>query len=191
MKFSIFDNDGTLGQEETRTVVLRGTVTVSQLFSPNLFNVDSWMETGLRNRGFTVNKVRMSAAGWIGYTNNVEIETELYNSFTAEQQRRAIQSAIGEITANYGVNRVFYNVTLSVAYDANAAQSGGSAASTPKPRTSTSSNAPSPSPPSTYDQSAGSPRGSNFVDNLGLGLGVSTPIVVGAAALLVVLALKR
>lgn len=103
----------------SRIVVLRGTLTVSQLFSPNLFNVDQWLLNGLRNQGFTVNAVRMSAAGWVGYSNNVEIETVLNNEFSAEQQRTAIQNGISNITANYGLNRVFSNVALNIAYDGN------------------------------------------------------------------------
>src|SRR5689334_15450431 len=112
MNFSLYDFDDGLGDTGTRrVVVLRGTTTVSQLFSPNLFDISGWIKTGLENRGFSVNAVRMSAAGWIGYTNNIEIELNVDTAYTAEQARGNAIVAIEDYRANYGLNKVFSNTT--------------------------------------------------------------------------------
>ena len=172
MNLSIFEDDETLGRMAgTRVVVLRGTVTVSQLFSPNLFNVDRWMKTGLENRGFSVNAVRMSPAGWIGYTNAVEIELNVFNEYSAEQARSNAINAITDTTANFGLNSVFSNVTLSVVYDAN--PSAGVV----------------PSPPSEYNLPPVGDGG--FFSNLGKSLGVSAPIALVAGGLVVLVMLRR
>jgi len=124
-----------------RSVVLRGTTTVSQLFSPNLFNVGEWIKTALRSSGFEVVNVRTTAANWFGYAMNVEIELNVFNEFTSDQARGNAIAAIEAYTANYGVNKVFSNTTLSVAYDGYQAPSAGGT----NPR-------PSQSPPSSHDQ---------------------------------------
>ena len=177
MRFSIFDNDSTLGATAgMRPVVLRGTVTVSQLFSPNLFNIADWIKAALRNNGFDVVNVRMSAAGWVGYANNVEIELNVFNEFTGDEARRNAIAAIEGYTANLGLNKVFHNTTLSVAYDGYQAPSG-------------SSTKPSTNPPSSYDYQSGTNTGSGFVENFAMGLGVSTPVaaLIGIGALIVIL----
>ena len=179
MRFSIFDDDSTLGATAgMRHVVLRGTVTVSQMFSPNLFNIADWIKDALRKNGFEVVNVRMSAAGWVGYANNVEIELNVFNEYTGDEARRNAIAAIEGYTANFGLNKVFHNTTLSVAYDGyQHQQSGGSV---PKP---------SSGPPSTYDQYPSGGGVSGFLDNFALGLGVSTPVaaLIGIGALIVIL----
>jgi hypothetical protein len=179
MRLSVFDDDSTFGGTTgMRPVVLRGTVTVSQLFSPNLFNIGDWIKAALRNNGFDVVNVRTSAAGWVGYSNNVEIELNVFNEHTADEARRNAITAIEGYTANFGLNKVFHNTTLSVAYDGyQQQQSGGS---TPKP---------SSGPPSTYNQYSSGGSVSGFLDNFALGLGVSTPMaaLIGAGVLIVIL----
>lgn len=193
MNFSVFDNDDeTFGDlADARVVVLKGSTTVSQLFSPNFFPIDRWLRTALEIAGFSVNAVRSSAAAWIGYALNIEIEIEVYNRHTSEQARSNAIRAIEAYTANYGLNKVFSNTTLSVTFDAFVPPSTGGSQ---PPRTGGVKPSPSPSPPSSYDQTntrGQQQGGSAFLDNLGLGLGVSTPVVIGTAALLVVLMLKR
>ena len=194
MNLSIFDDDGTFGLDNARQVVLRGTVTVSQLFSPNLFDVSGWIKTALQNAGFYVVAVRMSAAGWIGYTNNIEIELEVYNSFTSEQARVNAIAAIEAYTANFGLNKPFYNTTLSVAYDAYVApgssSSGGGSHPKSNPKANNSGGGSGYQSP--YDQSANAPSsGGDFLGNLGKGLGLSSPYALVAAGLILVIALKR
>jgi len=151
---------------DSRVVVLAGTVTVSQWFSPNLFDIRGWLETGLENRGFSVNAVRMSAAGWVGYTNNVEIELNVFNNFTAEEARQNAQQAIDDITANYGLADVFSNVTLHVQSDAY----GGS----------------NYNPPSSYDQTNN--NGDDFWGGFLKGSGAA--FLVGGVVLAIVLLKK-
>ena len=179
MRFSIFDNDSTLGATAgMRPVVLRGTVTVSGMFSPNFFNIAEWIKTALRNNGFDVVNVRTTSAAWIGYTTNIEIELNVFNEFTGDEARRKAIAAIEDYTANFGLNKVFHNTTLSVAYDGYQHQQGGG--SVPKP---------SSGPPSTYDQYPSGGGVSGFLDNFALGLGVSTPVaaLIGIGALIVIL----
>ena len=177
MRFSIFDDDSTLGATAgMRPVVLRGTVTVSGMFSPNFFNIAEWIKTALRNNGFDVVNVRTTSAAWIGYTTNIEIELNVFNEFTGDEARRNAIAAIEDYTANFGLNKVFHNTTLSVAYDGYQAPSG----SNPKPSTN---------PPSSYDHQSGTDTGSGFVENFAMGLGVSTPVaaLIGIGALIVIL----
>jgi hypothetical protein len=196
MNFSAFEDDQTLGNTGGRIVVLRGTTTVSQLFSPNLFPISQWIQTGLENRGFIVNAVRMSAAGWIGYANNIELELYVYNEHTAEQARVNAIRAIEDYRANFGFNQVFSNTTLDVVSDAYVPpgdpgyiHNGGNVGTV----TVSGGWGNAQNPPSAYNQSNQQQGGggSNFLDNLGLGLGVSTPIVIGAGALLLLLVLKK
>ena len=160
-----------------RSVVLRGTVTVSQLFSPNLFNIGDWIKSALQSNGFDVVNVRTSASGYIGYSNNVEIELNVFNEFTSEQARQNAIVAIEGYRANFGLNKVFSNTTLSVAYDGYQQQSG-----TTNPK-------PSSGPPSTYNQYPTGGGVSGFLDSFALGLGVSTPVaaLIGAGILIVIL----
>ena len=186
MHFSVFESDDNLGQlENSRVVVLRGSTTPSQLFSPNFFDISGYIRKALEMGGFSVNAVRTSAGPqWIGYAQTVEIEINLFNWHTSEEARSNAIRAIEAYTANYGLNKVFSNTTLSVAYDAYVPPASGSG-SNPKPPK------PQPSPPSNYDTSQPGYGSSQFLDNLGLGLGVSTPVVIGAGALLLLLMLRR
>lgn len=120
MNFSIFENDdGLAGLDGARIVVLSGSTTAGGLFSPNFINHSNWIRTALQNAGFSVLNVRASTPFTFGaYVLNVEIEIEVYNIFTAEQARRNATSAIEAYTANYGLNKVYSNTTLSVTYDA-------------------------------------------------------------------------
>lgn len=135
MNFSIFDNDGGFGNlEGARIVVLSGSTTAAGLFSPNFINHGKWIKTALENAGFSVLNVRASTPFTFGaYVLNLEIEIEVFNDFTAEQARRNAMRAIEAYTANYGLNKVYSNTTLSVDFDALPAS------------------APSGSPPSSYD----------------------------------------
>ena len=193
MRLSIFDPDDNFGEVSGgwRPVVLRGTVEVSQLFSPNLFNIGDWIKTALQNNGFSVVNVRTSAAGYVGYANNVEIELNVFNEFTSEQARVNAIAAIEAYRANFGFNKVFYNTTLSVAFDGYKAPSTGGGGSTSKPPVPN----PSKSPPSNYDKSSdksdGSDGISSFFDKLGLGLGVSTPIAILIAAGVAIVILRK
>lgn len=109
----------------SRVVVLRGSTTVSELFSPGIwsggnlvFNFSEWIRVGLENRGFSVIAARVSASGWTGNQYNLEIEINLLNNHTSEEARVNAIQAINSITANYGLNTPFSNTTLSVASDA-------------------------------------------------------------------------
>lgn len=181
----------------SRIVVLRGTTTVSQLFSPNFFDVAGWIRDWLTERGFGVVAVRMSAAGWLGYSNNIEIELNVNNEYTSEEARLNAIREIDSITANSGFNNVFSNTTLSVVSDAyvQAQQPGGGYYQLPPIDGGTVY----ANPPSSYNQQPGvngnppvPPAGSgDFLSSLGLGLGTSTPIVLLGAAILLVVVLKK
>ncbi len=191
---SIFEGDGTLGLDNARQVVLRGTVTVSQLFSPNLFDVAGWIKIALQNAGFSVINVRMSAAGWIGYTNNIEIELEVYNNFTSEQARVNAIAAIEAYTANFGLNKPFYNTTLSVAYDAYVAPGGSSQSASPKPKSGNSNGVqPYRSPYDQTNQTSPNATGGvgDFFSNFGKGLGLASPSALLAGGVLLVILLKK
>lgn len=193
MNLSIYDDDGTLGLDNARQVVLRGTVTVSQLFSPNFLDVAGWIKIALQNAGFYVVNVRMSAAGWIGYTNNIEIELEVYNNFTSDQARVNAIAAIEAYTANFGLNKPFYNTTLSVAYDAYVApgSSQSSTTASPKPKGGNSNGVqPYQSP---YDQTASNATNNvgDFFSNFGKGLGLSSPYALLAGGVLLLILLKK
>ncbi len=192
MHFSLFESDYGLGDlADTRVVVLRGSTTPSQLFSPNFFDIGGYIETALEIAGFSVNAVRTSAGPqWFGYAQTVEIEINLYNRHTSEEARVNAIRAIEAYTANFGLNKVFSNTTLSVTYDAYVPPSSGSSGTGSTPKSNTPKTG---GPPSTYDtsQMPAGPGNSQFLDNLGLGLGVSTPVVIGAGALLLVLMLRR
>src|SRR5690606_8322328 len=118
MNFSVFHDDGTLGAVNSRIVVLRGSTTVSQLFSPNFLPIDNWLRQSLQGFGFSVVAVRSSTANWVGYALNIEIEVDVYNHHSAEEARVNAIQAIEAYTANYGLNKVFSNTTLRVVYDA-------------------------------------------------------------------------
>ena len=183
MRFSVFDGDEGLGLENARVVVLRGSTTVSQLFSPNLFDIRSWIKTALENAGFSVNAVRMSAAGWVGYSNNLEIEINVYLNFTAEQARQNAIQAIDSYTANFGMNRVFLNTTLSVVSD-----------SLPVVALANVRNVRTASPISQYDYTGGqnvADDSGNFVRNFAAGLGLSTPVAVVGGGIFLLLLLRR
>jgi hypothetical protein len=180
--FSIFSDDDTLGLDNSRVVVLRGTTTVSQLFSPNLFNIGDWIRTALENKGFSVVAVRTSAAAWIGYANNLEIELNVFNNFTSEQARVNAILAIEAYTANFGLNKVFSNTTLAVAYDAYVP---------PASTSGTTRNPVSPVPsrtPSVFDQSIPT---SDSTLNFWSAAGLTTPVAVVGAGLLLLLLLRR
>lgn len=188
--FSIFDGDHLLGDTGTRrVVVLRGTTTVSQLFSPNFFDIEDWAKTALQSHGFDVVNVRMSAAGYIGYSNNLEIELNVDTAYSAEQARQNAIVAIEAYTANWGLNKVFSNTTLSVASDAMASGSGiGGSIGSGGSRTNGDG---STNPPSVYDRTTDAPSSGDFLSNLGLGLGVSTPVVLLGGGVLLLLLLKK
>lgn len=172
MQFSIFENDGSLGAlENARVVVLRGTTRVSQLFSPNLFPIDSYLQTALSNAGFAVLGVRSTAAGWVGYDINIEIEVEVYNNFSAEEVRRNASAAIQAYRANFGVNQVFSNTALNVIADGRSPVGAGV--------------------PSAYDLTNPANQKNGFIDNLAFGLGLSAPVVVAGGVVLAILVLKR
>lgn len=180
LNFSIFEDDQTIGSlANSRVVILRGTVKVSQLFSPNIFDIADWIKTALENNGFSVVAVRMSAAGWIGYSNNVEIELNVFNEFTAEQARVNAILAIEAYRANWGTTKVFSNTTLRVGFDAY--------------RPPGTQPLPSPSPPSDYDQSSADDKDkdSDFLKELGKSLGISAPIALIGGGLLLILILRR
>ena len=188
MRFSIFEDDNTLGLDNARVVVLRGSTTVNRLFNSSAFPIDSWIRTALVNAGFDVVAVRyswQSSLPFGGNGVNVEIEINVYNNFTSEQARVNAITAIEAYTANLGLNKPFYNTTLSVAYDAyvppGQTGSGGT-----RPRV-----VPPASPPSTYDQSGVPNSGSQFFGNLGYALGISTPMAVLLALGVGLVILKR
>ena len=178
----MFDSEQTLGQEQTRVVVLRGTTTVSQFFSPNFFDVRGDIVSWLSSAGFSVNAVRMSPANWIGYSNNLEIELNVYLRHSAEEVRQRAIQVIESITRNFGTVKLFHNTTLSVASDNMPV-----VRSSPRP-------VPAQNPPSQYDQTNNLPvqdGSGNFLDNFALGLGVSTPVAVLGGGVLLLLLLKR
>lgn len=183
MNLSLFDDDGTLGLDNARQVVLKGTVGVSNWFSPNFLDIAGWIRTALENKGFKVVNVRISVANWVGYVQNVEIELEVYNNFTSEQARVNAIAAIEAYTANFGLMKPFYNTTLSVAYDAYVAPNSGSPKSTPKSTPYVSA----------YDKSAsvGSNSSGDFLGNFGKGLGLSSPYALLAGGVLLIILLKR
>lgn len=183
LNFSIFDDDGTLGGlENSRVVVLRGSTTPSQLFSPNFFPIDSYIRTALVNAGFDVIAVRSSSANFFGYALNIEIEINVFNNFTAEEARRNAVRAIEAYTANYGLNRVFSNTTLSVVSDAYR-----------PPGQAPRSRGVIDNPPSQYDQSGGKAVTGDSQNpfNFGTALGITTPIALVGGGLLLLLLLKR
>lgn len=154
---------------DSRVVVLRGTTTVSQLFSPNIFDINGWLKTGLENRGFSVINARVVPAGWFsGYSDNVEIELNVFNNFTAEDARQNAIAAIEDISANFGLNRVFSNTTLSVVSDAYG-QSGSN-------------------PPSTYDLNNSNGEGNDFWGGFLKGSGAT--VIVGGVVLAIILLKK-
>lgn len=183
----MFENDGTLGLlENSRIVVLRGS-TYTQWFTGNVFPLADWIKTSLENRGFSVIAARVSRAGFIGDTYNVELELNVFNNYTAEEARVNAIRAIEDFRANFGTTRVFSNTTLSVVSDAYVPP--GSSTT----RTTTRTPAPTPSrTPSVYDQSNSGTGGSS-----GSGLdfwsaaGISTPIALVGGGLLLLLLLRR
>ena len=115
MRFSIFEDDNTLGLDNARVVVLRGSTTVNRLFNSSAFPIDSWIRTALVNANFDVVAVRyswQSSLPFGGNGVNVEIECNVFNNFTAEQARVNAITAIEAYTANLGLNKPFYNTTL-------------------------------------------------------------------------------
>lgn len=136
---SPFRPAGTMGAlSGTRIVELRGTTTASGLFSPNFVNHSDWIATGLRNRGFNIVNVRADTPYTFGdYVLNLEIEANVYDQHSAEEVRQNAIAAIEDYRANYGLNKVYSNTTLSVVYDAAADGGTGGAYN----------------PPSNYDQS--------------------------------------
>lgn len=162
----------------SRVVVLRGTTTVSQLFSPNFFDVAGWLRTGLENRGLDVINARISGAEWFGYESNIELELNVFNNFTSEEARQNAIAAIEDITVNYGLNKVFSNTTLSIVSDAYVPPGTGGYVN----------------PPSNYDLNPGgsgqvnnsSGTGSNWLDGLLTGSG-ATVLIGGVVVALILL----
>lgn len=181
--YSLLQNDRTMGLANSRVVVLRGSTTASQLFSPNFFPVDSWLRTALENNGFSVIAVRSSMANWFGYAMNIEVELNVFNNHTSDEARINAIRAIEAYRANYGINKVFSNTTLSVAFDGYVSPGGQSRPSNPQPTII-------PTPPSVHDQTP-MPAQGGFWDNLGLGMGVSTPVVLLGAVALGLLILRK
>lgn len=180
---------GQLG-EGTRVVTLSGTLEIEGFWTSALANTQDWLAVGLRNRGFTINSVRMTDVGWFNSQTRVEIETELSYRFTAEEQRAAIEAAIPTVTINYGLNNPFFNVALGVSYDAGipSQQQPQSPTASPTPHGSPT---PVQSPPSDYNvpqAPGGGASGGWNVDLSSIGLGaVSGGIVVGVIALVILL----
>ena len=181
----------------SRVVVLRGTTTSSQLFSPNFFDLADWIREWLTGRGFDVIAVRMSAAGWLGYSNNIEIELNVNNEYTSEEARVNAIREINSITANSGFNYVFSNTTLNVVSDAYVPPGGGGLYQLPPIDGGTVY----ANPPSSYNQQPGvngnppappaSTGGSDFLASLGLGAGISTPIALIGGAVVLLLVLRK
>lgn len=192
MNFSIFEDDGTLGGTlpDSRVVVLKGSTTPSGLFSPNFFDLAGYIKTGLENRGFSVIAVRLAAANWTGYAQNLEIELNVFNRHTSEEARVNAITAIEAYRANYGASKVFNNTTLSVAFDGYQA-AGTNASNTKSPNTNNTNATNPPSAYDTKDRDRGSFLDSEFIKNMSFGLGVSAPVVVAGGALLLLLYLKR
>lgn len=192
----MFAGDGNLGLDNARVVVLRGTTTVSQLFSPNLFPINEWIKTGLENRGFSVNAVRTSAAGiFTGYQNNVEIELNVYNEYTAEQARQNAIAAIEDYRANYGLNKVFSNTTLDVVSDAFVYQAGNLGTVNVYGGGNTR---PASSPPSAYNLNPAAPNGQPaasgsdaFWSALGLTAAPSATVLILGIGVIAIIALKK
>ena len=182
MRFSIFEDDHTLGLDNARPVVLRGSSTLNRLFNSSIFPIESWITAALSNAGFDVVAVRyswVSSVPFGGNAINMEIEINVYNEFTAEQARVNAIRAIEAYMANYGLNKVFYNTTLSVASDSYV----------PPIQQNRRTPTPSPSPPSSYDQTA--IPGTGFFDSLGYGLGLSTPLTILLAVGIGIVILRR
>lgn len=163
---------GAAPTNQTRRVMLRGTTTISQWFSPNFYDVFGWLRNALTSAGFDVIAVRTDGAAYIGYANNVEIELNVYCQYDAEQVRQSaigvIESVQGRATAiSTGLTKVFNNTTLAVSYDQGC---------TNQP----TQNAPAVNP-SAYDQTNQSSAGWN---NFWQGIGIATPPTIGTVALI-------
>lgn len=191
MNLSVFDND-TLGLVDGRSVVLRGTTTVNRLFNSSVFPIESWLETALENAGFDVVNARYEWNSWFNDNSiNVEIELNVYNWHTSDEARQNAIAAIEAYTANDGLNKVFFNTTLTVSYDGYVA-----------PGTSPTGNtggggSRGGGPPSGFDSSGNqrTDRNDDDDDDDGnsflKGLGLSTPWAILGAAVIALVVLRK
>ncbi|MEQ1923939.1 MAG: hypothetical protein ABL952_15645 [Pyrinomonadaceae bacterium] len=171
--------------ENSRIVTLRGSSTVNRIFNSSAFPIQNWIKNALAIAGFAVvGTPRYTWNSWFNDNSiNIEIELEVYNIHTSEDARINAINALEAYTANYGLNKVFYNTTLSVAYDAYVAPT--SIINPPSQFNNSNQN----------DPDSGGGDGSGFLDQLGLGAGLgagaAVPFAILGGLILGYIVLKR
>ncbi len=186
MQFSIFENDNTLGDARDydpsgqllRDMTIRISGTQQSALSPVSA---AGIKAVLNGKGWLVEQVSHISDSWFpgvsGFTYRIYavIGTSFSHSAIQTQIRRDLDG--------------YFNVNgISIESDSYSPQSPvPSSPSTPTPPI----NSNLPLPPA-YDPNNPPAAGSSGVlDNLGLGLGISTPIVLGVGALALILIMRR
>lgn len=192
MKFSVFDHDETMGSAAEYGPLFRDvSVRIEGNYQSTLpgWSIDNnaaGIKQTLNNKGWNVEQVTNVSSGWFpgisGFTYTIfavvgrnYTDRQIQDQVTRDLTGFFNVSAISVISAPYvptydggGLATVTVNGTAPVANYGNSLP-GASASIANQPGIG----------------------GGDFLSNLGLGVGVSTPIVVGGAALLLLLMLKR
>lgn len=187
MQFSIFENDQTMGDARDhdpsgqllRDMTIRVSGTQQSALSPVSA---AGIKAILNAKGWMVEQVSHISDTWFpgvsGFTYRI------YAVVGTQYSHSTIQSQIRRDLDGY------FNVSgVSIESDSYVPRTNTPAPSNPRPP-SNSGSSNLPLPPANDPNAAGS-GSSGVLDNLGLGLGISTPIVLGVGALAVILIMRR